>query len=47
MCILNRRIRLQRKAQQEEARRDAERKEAARRRLIEQQDGDINLDKEE
>lgn len=36
-----------RKAQEEEKRRDRERREAARKRLIEQQDMDINLDKEE
>lgn len=36
-----------RKAMEEEKRRDRERREAQRKRLIEQQDMDINLDKEE
>ena len=44
---MNRQLRLQRKAMQEEMRRDAERREIARQRLIAQQDKDIDLDKEE
>ena len=50
MCInlaVYKRARDARRAMEEEKRRDRERREAARKRLIEQQDMDINLDKEE
>lgn len=44
MCLLNKRYHAWRRAMEEEKRRDRERAEAARKRLIEQQDKDINLD---
>lgn len=50
MCInlaVYKRARDARRAMEEEKRRDRERQEAARKRLIEQQDMDIHLDKED
>lgn len=50
MCInlaVYKRAMMARRAMEEEKRRDLERREAARKRLIEQQDMDINLDKED
>ena len=50
MCIslaTYRRVAMARRAMEEEKRRERERYEAARKRLIEQQDMDINLDKED
>lgn len=50
MCInlaVYKRARDARRAMEEEKRRDRERREAARKRLIERQDRDINLDKED